>query len=435
MKRIALIALVLFVAGAGTLQAQLTGEPRPFAPGVLKVISPDLRPEDSYSPPLQIPGLKTQSYEGNYVADAETLHGQTQQIVFYRDVWAFEFSTVGLRQIELNFRLADGSESPRTFFYLMYRVRNLGKSLSYEQVKQGLANPFIAYDLKRTDGKATDDFDTQPVSPDQFRPQFKLSGFLEGDDGEYSEVNFYDRELPEIAKSIQNLEDPNRRLHTQLEMESMDIPVIEDPADPGVWGVAIWENVNPNLDYMTVKIRGITNAYRIEFDANGSQTLKHKELQLNFWRPGDSVEQVRDNIIFGIPYSDSAQDQIDICRRFHLPGPRLNVYLKNDGFGGEAFMIGADAEIDMATLDSRAVEMLAKGEFPESLTGAFNSLGFDLATASAIKEKVPGQIWEVVMQFQGSQRQFEIRMEPEFWEKEGEGIRFVDSLDYFWTYR
>jgi len=43
-----------------------------------------------------------------------------------------------------------------------------------------------------------------------------------------------------------------------------------------------------------------------------------KTLQLNFWRPGDTVNEVEDEVRYGVPYDATAQRQSEILRAFGL---------------------------------------------------------------------------------------------------------------------
>ena len=96
-------------------------------------------------------------------------------------------------------------------------------------------------------------------------------------------------------------------------MMNADLPVIKSPSDPGVWGVAIWGDVDPNIDYLSVYVSGLTNAFRIDRNAEGEISFRRKTLQLNFWRPGDAIVQERDRVDYGIPLVDKPAEQIEIC--------------------------------------------------------------------------------------------------------------------------
>ena len=91
------IALVVTICLGGIASAQ-----KKLAPGVLKVVPPKLDVRDSYSLPMELPGVQASPFDGNFISRKQTLHGQTRAIVFFRDVWQYEFAFTGLRQVRLN---------------------------------------------------------------------------------------------------------------------------------------------------------------------------------------------------------------------------------------------------------------------------------------------------------------------------------------------
>ena len=79
--------------------------------------------------------------------------------------------------------------------------------------------------------------------------------------------------------------------------------------DNRVWGVATWTDVDPRIDFFSVYVGGLTNAYRWEDPAGAykagdppgtGRQFTRKTLQLNFWRPGDEHLQDEKEIRFGV---------------------------------------------------------------------------------------------------------------------------------------
>ena len=73
--------------------------------------------------------------------------------------------------------------------------------------------------------------------------------------------------------------------------------------------MAIWEDIDPEIDYLSVHVGGLTNAYRWKDAPQGFQEgdppgkgrkFFRKTLQLNFWRPGDAVAENEREIRFGV---------------------------------------------------------------------------------------------------------------------------------------
>ena len=146
-------------------QVNSAGKPKPFAEGVLKVIKPDLDARDSYSLPMPLPGLNATDYSPNFLPKNSTLYGQTRNIVFFRDVWQYEFSFLGLRQVEVN---------GKNVWYLVYRVRNTGATLTYQQVKEDPRFDHLKNELRRNE---------QVIDVENFLPRFSLEGSIKTDTG------------------------------------------------------------------------------------------------------------------------------------------------------------------------------------------------------------------------------------------------------------
>ncbi len=64
-----------------------------------------------------------------------------------------------------------------------------------------------------------------------------------------------------------------------------------DPLQNATYGVAVWRNVDPRIDYLTVIMSGFSNAYRISRDDAGETIFEHKVIEQKFGRPGDIFNQ------------------------------------------------------------------------------------------------------------------------------------------------
>ncbi len=429
------LALALGLASSGWLGGQdFLHEPRPLAPGVLEVIEPVLDARDSYSIPMRLPDLTAEAYEGNFTPQSQTLHGQTRHVILFRNVWQVEFATTGLRQIKLAYRRPDGSTENRHYWYLVYRLRDPGKSLSYEDVSKQAAFEYISKEL-RFDVSKTD----RSLGPGSVLPGFSLEGWVTDPDGARTLVSYRDQYLPEVVGQIQRIEDPNIRLYNQQEISTKEIPLAETESAPGLWGAAVWEGVDPRVNYVSVFVSGLTNAWQIDPASRDAATMAetrvvHKTLQLNFWRPGDEVLQHRDEVRYGIPLVDEPAEQIEICRRYRLPGPVLRVFAQDDLTLQEVFLTEVDGQVDLADLNSPLVAQLDQGEVPESLAAALTDFGIEIP-AGGLQAEIPGRWWSFKTENEGVQKSYRIRMQPQFWEKDGDGIRFIRSLENFWVYR
>jgi hypothetical protein len=89
----------------------------------------------------------------------------------------------------------------------------------------------------------------------------------------------------------------------------------------------MWEDVDPRIDFFCIYVSGLTNAFKIE-DSPGAfkpgdpigtgRTCRKKTLQLNFWRPGDSVFAHEREFRFGIPFNANPVVQKEILTHFGL---------------------------------------------------------------------------------------------------------------------
>lgn len=115
--------------------------------------------------------------------------------------------------------------------------------------------------------------------------------------------NWYpDRVIPVAIGPIQAKEDPNRKLLNTVQIAEVEVP----PNNEGeIWGVATWEDVDPDMDYFSVYIQGLTNAFQREAvegpDGKPEWKFSRKTLQLRFWRPGDRYDENDGEFRYGQP--------------------------------------------------------------------------------------------------------------------------------------
>jgi hypothetical protein len=228
-----------------------------------------------------------------FMAASRTLYGMADDVKFHRDVWSLEFSFKPLRMMYVDVPQPSGKMQRKLIWYLVYRVRNTGEALTTVEEPDGSRSP------KMIQGK-----------PVQFIPQFVLESQDVTASGERIHKAYLDRLIPAAMESIRRRETPGRVLLNSVEMSQKQIPVADARSDGGVWGVAIWEDVDPRLDFFSVYVSGLTNAYQW-FNPPGAykagdppgkgRRFVRKTLQLNFWRPGDEVQEDETEIRFGVP--------------------------------------------------------------------------------------------------------------------------------------
>jgi len=223
--------------------ARRTATPRRLAPGVLVTIPPDVQPTETHSRHDVVELLKV---DPNY--------DWAKDIRFQHQIWGLEFSFKPIRFLQLDVPDQRGRVTPKRIWYLVYRVRNLGD---------------------------------EPV---RFLPRF----WLESRD---VKRDYPDTILPIAAGRIRQREDRGRQFLNTAEIAG-EIPPGQVDDQDGQWGYVTWVDVDPRTDHFSIFVQGLTNAYQWEDTPEGRQ-LRLKTLELNFWRPGDSLHEHESEIRYG----------------------------------------------------------------------------------------------------------------------------------------
>jgi hypothetical protein len=276
----ALVAMVQFVAAA---------EPKGFrvlGPGVLTVIPPDRATDDA----LQRADLLeiTEGYPGpewnwgpKLAAANTTLVERARMREYPRDIWCLEFAFKPPRLMDVDVPASDLKMQRKRIWYLVYRVRNAGGRRIITEPAEGGEEKVV---------RRTETFE----SPVTFAPQFVLESLepVDAAEGAAAYRGYLDRLVPSAMAAIRRREDPKRPLLDSVQMMETELAPGEER-----WGVAIWEDVDPRIDFFSIYVRGLTNAVRWrkrpgaairQGDPPGSDVEETLEcLRLDFWRPGD----------------------------------------------------------------------------------------------------------------------------------------------------
>jgi hypothetical protein len=117
-------------------------------------------------------------------------------------------------------------------------------------------------------------------------------------------------------------EDPLIPLYNSVEM--MRRPLAQ-PTAPGetseantAWGVVTWQDVNPNIDFASIYIQGLTNAFEFTEEPGKPAVFRNKTLQLNFWRPGDQYLEHEKEFRYGVPLVPDELEQLKILSHYGL---------------------------------------------------------------------------------------------------------------------
>jgi hypothetical protein len=295
-------AVLTIVGGATAALAQQTTPvaanaipvpaPGDFAPGVLTTIPPSVDREDVIST-HDIPEIladKSFQWTPSSTTKSRTLFEMAKDAVFINDVWCLEFAFKPLRMIEVDVPQPSGRVQRKNIWYMVYRVRNTGAGLT---------------------GKANDDgtFETTAKSTDEIRfiPELVLvsndrSGRSAGPQG----VSRPDR--PGCVGPIQERELPQGKLLNSAELATELLKIEGGRTQQGVWGVAMWEDVDPQIDFFSIYVRGLSNglawtdppgAFKLGNPPGNWAQVHLQDAAAQFWRPGDDIGENEREFRFG----------------------------------------------------------------------------------------------------------------------------------------
>ena len=344
-------AKIVFILAGGLLAALIAGSlgnqasaqrplpAREFAPGVLTTIKPSPVDEEMFSGPrplteipIVIDGLE---YNPHLNPKTATIFERSKVVTLRRTIWNLEFSFKPMRMIYVDVPQPTGRMQRKLVWYMVYRVRNLGGHMRPKEVVEEIAKStqpatlHITYSKELTNevevfGKLTTEL--------RFFPHFVLKST------EYNK-EYLDRVIPAALEPIKAREFPGREnqvLYNSLTISEAPIGVSEENNDRSVWGVVTWVDVDPKIDYFVVYVQGLTNAYRYE-DAAGAfkkgdapgtgRKIVKKTLQLNFWRPGDTVDPNEEEIRFGARIDPDPEEQAKIFKEYGIDKPIDHLWL------------------------------------------------------------------------------------------------------------
>ena len=257
---------------------------RELAPGALTVIPADTAAEDTVRRrDLQevTVGRADMEWTPKQAPQATTLVERAKQRDFQFDVWCLEFAFKMPRLIKVPVPVADAAGQltlqSKQCWYLVYRVKNVGW-------RRTVVDPEERSEL------TVETFER----PIRFLPHFVLESLepLSADEGIASYRGYLDRLVPSAMPVIRQREDPGRRFLDSAAMAEQELAPGEERR-----GVAVWEDIDPRIDYFSIYVRGLTNAIdwkvRDDRQADDPTSLSRdtlKSLRLDFWRPGDDVD-------------------------------------------------------------------------------------------------------------------------------------------------
>ncbi len=276
-----------------------TSTPRMLADGVLRVIPPEVLPEDTALGPFDMEFVASHpdlawlapdfpDNQPHFNSATETILERGKAVTFRHPVYCLEFAYKPLRTISVNLPGADGKPKSSVIWYLLYRVRYVGEDLvpSVEIALNGMEMPSTP-EMKFHESVL-------------FIPHFQAhSHKYDERTRQRSERTYSERILPHAIAAIARRERVGRPIYDSIEI-TRRISMGSPGSDDEVWGVATWNNIDPSADFLSISVEGLTNAYRIEEGTEG-KTFKKRVLELYFWRPGDPFHVTQNTIYVGSP--------------------------------------------------------------------------------------------------------------------------------------
>ncbi len=290
---------------------------RNLAPGVLHKIPAEPEEANTVTGPRSFDSLVNQlpKWKPNYLAESDTLAAIASETSIRRTIWQLEFEFKPVRML----KTPDG----RLIWYLVYKVRNVGGHIGPQQSDVQPGEGQAEKGQPAGDGISDSVVTLERVDfPVRFYPVFQLQGH------DYKRL-YVDRVLPDVLEMVhaKEIRDPRTRLYDSVDIGSRRLELSTDAIDRGVWGVAMWEGIDPRTDFFSVFVGGLTNAYQWPDGANVGEGLKYRTLQLNFWRPGDTYRESEDEIRFGMPQFGEIAKQEKLLKLYELDKPRDHIWI------------------------------------------------------------------------------------------------------------
>jgi len=283
---------------------------RELAEGVLTIIPPSQHADDTAIGPMNLdfvekhpelewngPGFPKS--EPNFASRSETLLDMSRDVTLRHPIWALEFAFKPLRTIEADVPQASGKMRRKLVWYLIYRIRYLGGDLE----------PNLTTDPS---GIAV---------PEKPKPViFKSVRFLPRFTLEDTQANIVrdSQVLSTVIPQIAAKERVGKPVLDSFQISRTEILPSTSDRDNPIWGIATWTDIDPSADFLTVQVKGLTNAYRVKLETTGKKLYLRKSLDLHFWRPGDSLSQAQDQVRLGVPAFLDANEQAYALKQFGI---------------------------------------------------------------------------------------------------------------------
>ncbi|HOP76674.1 MAG TPA: hypothetical protein PLD05_04245 [Thermogutta sp.] len=249
---------------------QILGVPRRLAPGVLIKIPPDIQVSETHN--------------RQDIVELVSIDPQLEwarNVDFRRNVYCLEFEFKLPRLITVDIPQPSGRLQQKPIWYMVYRVTNRGGALRPVLEDDG------TYRIESVD------------VPVLFIPTFYLEGKAAS-----GEKRYPDRVIPLAKPIIQAREDRAIQFFDSTET-ARTLQVGQS-----MWGVAMWEDVDPTINCFSIIVAGLSNAYKwtdppgaykVGDPVGQGRVFQRKMLKINFWRPGDEFIVKEEYVRMGQP--------------------------------------------------------------------------------------------------------------------------------------
>lgn len=291
-----LVVVLMSTLASTSTNAQQS--PRVLAPGVLHTILPEIEEGETVSPRADLIEITTaRSYlkwQPQFSPATRTLFERSQRVPLRRSIWGLEFTFKPFRMLEVDLPQASGKMQRKILWYMVYRVRYLGAEVHFEKQREALSDGDRYVRFRNTKKDAEFRY---------FMPYFTLRSHTFGKE-------YLDRIIPAATDDIAAVEKVGAPILNSIEMANTKLMREDAETGKGVWGVVVWEDVDPRTNFFSLYIQGLTNAYHYNDTASelskgdpiaSGREFEVKTLQLNFYRPGDTIDLVKDTVYYGLP--------------------------------------------------------------------------------------------------------------------------------------
>jgi hypothetical protein len=333
--------LLASLVAVTTVAAQQPPLQRRLAEGVVTVIPSDPQDGETFHGPLPLVELTTgranldwtppqfPNGQPHLTAKSQTLKEMASKVVLRHPIWNLEFAFKPVRMIEVDIPQPSGKMQRTPVWYMVYKVTYRGNDLTpsaqLPDARQSIDEDLEAWKFELFPS-------TSPVSSasQRFFPHFVLESRLH-------DKQYFDRVIPAAKFPILLREFPSKQpgvpefaqeqFYNSVEIGTVPLLPSDAQTDRGVWGFVTWQDIDPRIDFFSLYIRGLTNAFQFR-DMPGAykegdppatgRKFAYKTLKLNFYRPGDALHEHEGELRFGVPVVSDPGEQAKILEQYGL---------------------------------------------------------------------------------------------------------------------